>query len=100
MRAGISSENSSRSSSGIDRLHVRQASATGGLEPCLTTAFGKLAHLEDIGLAFGHRDHAPGIEHVEGMRGFEDLVIGRKSKLMTAVILAALQESTAFLLGV
>src|SRR5687767_14481777 len=94
MRAGISSEKSSRSSSGIDR-RVRQAGAAGGLEPRLATALGKLAHLENIGLPLGDGNHAAGIEHVERMGGLENLVIGGKGQLMASMLLAALQEVTA-----
>jgi hypothetical protein len=41
--------------------------ASFGLEPGLANRAGELAHAQDEGLPFGHRDHVAGVEQIENV---------------------------------
>ncbi len=63
------------------------------VQPHFTAVLGQRPDAADIGLAFGRRDGAAGIEQVEQMAGLQALVIGRQRDL-------GLQGVCTFLFGV
>src|SRR3990170_5680706 len=93
MRAGISSENNSSRSSAIGAARL-------GLEPRGATGLGKIAHAQDVGLAFRHRDHAARVEQIENMRGLDRLVVGRQRQEVSLALVALGKQGPAFGLGV
>src|SRR5690606_37585421 len=78
MRAGISSENSSSSRSGMIRP------SAGGGEPGLAAGLGEFADAQDVALPLGDRDDAARIEQIEDMAGLDALVIGRQGQPVLA----------------
>src|SRR5205085_210017 len=84
IRAGISSERSSRRKSattdpprpGEDRCGQPSCRPPVFLHPGLAGAFGELADAADIGLAFGDRDHAARLQGVEDVARLDRLVVG------------------------
>src|SRR5882762_7471565 len=92
MRAGISSEKSSRSRSGICRLLWRVGPLSAG-EPCFASGLRQNAHTSDIGGPFRHADDAARVEEIEDVACLQDLVIGRQRELLR-------EQALALLLGV
>src|SRR5437868_2989757 len=92
MRAGISSENSSSSRSGIWRLPDGIFTLTAG-EPCLAAGFRKNSNAPDIGSAFRYADDPTRIEQIEIMARFQTLVIGGQRQ-------SGIEQIFAFLFGI
>src|SRR5581483_9419750 len=49
-----------------------------GVHPGLTAGFRKLAHAQDVALPLGDRDHAAGVEQIEGVACLDALVVSRQ----------------------
>ncbi len=92
--AGISSENSSSSSSPPTlRGMEEQGSVIRPGQPRLAACLGERPDPQDVGGAFGHADHAAGVEQIEQVARLQALVIGRQRQ-------AVVDEPAAFLLGI
>ena len=56
--------------------------------------FGNVAHPADVRGAFGDGDGAAGIKQVEGVRGFQNLFVGRQRQLGAHQVLRLLLVGT------
>ena len=96
--AGISSDNSSSSSS--PRRHIRREMARSRVrvscdpaQPRFAACLGERSDPQDVGGAFGYADRAAGVEQIEQVARLQALVIGRQRQ-------AVVDEPAAFLLGI
>src|SRR3546814_20105310 len=88
MRAGISSDKSSSSSSAMRLALCRFRQMPPARQPGGAAGFGELADAQDVGLPLGHADDAARIQQVEQMACLEALVVGWQRQLRSDQIAA------------
>src|SRR3990170_4211433 len=81
MRAGISSEKSSKRRSG---MALRPSALRP--QPRLAAGLGELAYAQDVALALGHRDDAARIEQIEHVACLDALIVGGQGHEVAALV--------------